>query len=250
MASQKGFTLMEVIISMTIMSLVVTVLYSAFSTGIMTWQDQDETSADFERITVLSRLFYQDMLKLVPYTANGDNGQFFFFAGGNQTIFYSTANGLGSHDRVTGGIYFACMFFAPCDGDKPERRPVEEGESVGLFLCKMDRPWTKLMEGLQDFASSSEDARNEYVPSEEIMEKSVLLAKNLTSTGFSFSSSTQAMNQDGFEEYVEDGYVLSESNWGTLAFPKRIQLNCQALGKPLRIIAEPEQLYEDKANDS
>lgn len=240
---QQGFTLMEVIISMTIMSMVVMVLYSAFSTGLMTWRDQDEASADFERITVLSRLFYQDMLKLVPYTANWEKGSDFFFAGGNRTIFYATANGLGAHSRVAGGIYFACMFFAPCDGDKPKRRVLEDGETAGIFLCKMDRPWTKLVEDLHEFSTASEDAMEEFVPSEEIMEKSVLLAKGLGNPGFSFSAENTAMTKDGYEEYVEDGFALSDERWVQEVFPTRVQLQCTALGQPLRIISEPEQVY-------
>jgi general secretion pathway protein J len=65
--SRGGFTLLEVIISITILSLITVIIGSAFRLGIQAWGKGERETEDGQRLRSLSSLLSQQLRSLYPY---------------------------------------------------------------------------------------------------------------------------------------------------------------------------------------
>jgi len=64
---RDGFTLIEVIISITILSLITVIIGSAFRLGIQAWEKGEKETGDAQQLRVLSSLLSQQLKSLYPY---------------------------------------------------------------------------------------------------------------------------------------------------------------------------------------
>jgi general secretion pathway protein J len=64
---RDGFTLIEVIISITILSLITVIIGSAFRLGIQAWERGEKETGEAQRLRVLSSLLSQQLKSLYPY---------------------------------------------------------------------------------------------------------------------------------------------------------------------------------------
>jgi hypothetical protein len=161
---------------MTIMALVVTVLYSAFSTGVRVWTDQDNAMAVVQERFIVSRQLGRDFERLRPYNFSWEKGEDFFFAGDRSTLFYATANGFAAQDRDKGEIFFACAFL--------ERD--EENATLDLRIFKTAYPKRFLIQALEDFQVRAEEQDNDpgFTVPEDIRKQSIVLLHGLDEAGF------------------------------------------------------------------
>ena len=175
-SGSRGFTLIEMIIALTILALVVSVLYLAFSSAGRIWSRQQFKGGRAERESALARLLQDDLGSLVPYNYSDENGAGFFFALGPKVLFYATTSAFGAHERVDDGLYFACLYFREGDVDSE----TDEGGQT-LYLVKELGPKQYLLEALRQFVNQPEA---ELVPDEKLRKASIPVLSGLEEPSF------------------------------------------------------------------
>ena len=220
--SNKGFTLIEMVIAMTILALVVTVLYLAFSTAGRIWGRQQIKSGRGEHEAALARLLSDDLQNLVPYSFSWERGQGFFFALGSKALFYATTSGYGARQRSAEGLYFACCYL----------QESEEKEGFSLYLAKEMGPKNFLIEALWDFIQGPEKS---LVVNESLSEASLLILDGLTDASFAVVSDPEKLNLLAGE--IEMGALVERGvtrNWSRKTLPENILFRYENLGAAKR----------------
>ncbi|MCK5680781.1 prepilin-type N-terminal cleavage/methylation domain-containing protein [bacterium] len=206
----RGFTLIEMIIAMTILALVVTVLYLAFSTAGRIWSKQQMKGSRAEQEVALTRLLHDDLQSLAPYSFSWEKGEGFFFALGQQVLFYATTSGYGARQRQAEGLYFACCYL----------KESEEEEGQALYLVKEMGPKNFLVESLWDFIQSSDKG---FTASTEMHEASLLVLDGLSEAAFAVVADPEKLNlpegEIAEEALVERGEIR---NFSRKNLPKNI----------------------------
>ena len=203
--SSLGFTLLEMIISMTILSMVVLMVYLSFSIGADLWKKKQSRGNPEQRIELALRLFSRDLENAVDYTSQGDKGSAYFFAGSRNCLFYVTKNGLGSGSREGKGLFFSCLYLKAADNGAHD-----------LFVYKIPYPHNAYIQELQEFQTAGNMERESYQFSEEIAENSAQVLDNLQEARFTFHDQTftpfgvkrQELGQD-----LESQYELPLEEW-------------------------------------
>lgn len=112
LSSPAGFTLLELILSITILSLVALIIGSGFRLGIKAWERGNKELHATQRLRALSGLLLQDLKSVYPYRMIIDNKKVILFEGEeNSILFVST---LGS--SLQGGLKW--MKYSYDDADR------------------------------------------------------------------------------------------------------------------------------------
>ncbi len=206
----RGFTLIELVMAMTIMAMIVMMLYWAFAMGSRVWETQDLKTFTGLRQEALFRLLDQDMRGLAAFTAHWEKGVTEFFAGGPTALFYVTRGGLGAQAREDKALFFACLFFRP----NPEG-----GEDVVVYKVSVPEP--RLLDELHFFQTAGETSRQNWSPPAEMMEEAVAFLEGAREVKLGFlreahkpfqgpadSSAASLAASDGehLEQWVEKGF--------------------------------------------
>jgi prepilin-type N-terminal cleavage/methylation domain-containing protein len=230
----SGFTLLEMIISLTVLSMVVLIIYYAFSMGVSVWNKQSQRKSIAERKEVLLRLIGEDFSKLVPYTINWEKGQTFFFGAGERVVFYVTKNGLGARSRSNYKMFFSCLYI-----------DVAENGLTGIYLFKTPFPKQMLVDEIRKFKSEGEATRDMYRPSQEIRSQSILLYEGIENPRFSYSE--QAFepfsgNTSVFEENSADDQRegLGKQEWVADELPHQVLFQCRIDEEPFFVHTPPQ----------
>lgn len=98
--SFTGFTLLELILSITILSLVALIIGSGFRLGLRAWERGNKELESNQRLRAFSALIVQDLKSIFPYKMEIDNKKVILFEGQeNSILFVSTLGG-----RLQGGL--------------------------------------------------------------------------------------------------------------------------------------------------
>jgi len=216
---KTGFTLVEVVLSLTIMSMVIMVLYQAFAVATRVWSHQQDQGDRLAREQALNNLLRSDFDRLCPYTFNTGKGRGFFFAGGQNAIFYVTTNGFGAREHHRGGLYFTCIYLADAD---------DGGKS--FYLYKSSYPEKLLMDALEDFRQLSPEMRVSYQLPVALREKSLLIISGLQRGAFSYDDNDvipPASSDSDQETAMPEDYSLSEDSWQEVALPAYVLFTYQ-----------------------
>ncbi|MCD6533820.1 MAG: prepilin-type N-terminal cleavage/methylation domain-containing protein [Deltaproteobacteria bacterium] len=208
--SNGGFTLIEMVIAMTILALVVTVLYLAFSTAGRIWSRQQIKGGRGEHEAALARLLSDDLQNLVPYSFSWERGQGFFFALGPKALFYATTSGYGARQRSAEGLYFACCYL----------QESQEEEGFALYLAKEMGPKNFLVEALSDFTKAPE---KNMVVNEALREASLLILDGLTEASFAVVGDPEKLNLP--EGDIDESALIERGvtrNWSRKTLPENI----------------------------
>lgn len=215
-----GFTLIELIISLTIISMLVLVIYMAFSIGVSVWEKQDEKSDTYKRHSIMVRLLEDDFSQVSPYTLNWEKGKVFFFSAGPRAVYYVTQNGLGAKARQDKSLFFSCLYL-----DK------SEDGTIGLFLYKTPYPQPEMIQDMQDLRNMSKAQRENYIPNSFIREQAVLILKDLQEPSFSFSEvdfkPLEGMNEDSNATEEKAYRTHMHSEWTRNELPKQMKFSYQ-----------------------
>ena len=88
MKGTHGFTLLEMIVSMVIVSVIVLAVYTAYSTVTRTWSASQEQTARFRLEAVSTRLLVEDWKALRSYTFSTERGVYpFLFRNADQLAY-------------------------------------------------------------------------------------------------------------------------------------------------------------------
>lgn len=219
--AQYGFTLLEVLVAMTILALIMVSLYMAISTASTVWERQDDGITMLQRQETLARLFEDDFRDARRYSSNWKRGREHFFVGNNQAVFYVTGNGLGATRRVDNSLYFACLYFLPQEDDP---------KLFDLYLFKTPVPQEAFVESMHELSVSpgKDIARlDELKRGGDLFRLAHLVLPGVSEPEISFSA-----EEPGESLFVEDDKDLQErdpfeqSNWTNENLPLQVRMEC------------------------
>lgn len=103
-ARRRGFTLIELILAITIFSMVVGVLFSAFQVGISAWQGGERDIVFYQSMRAVTELVFREITCTHPYTitpGTTDTGESFsaFFGTSDSLLFVTNAT---LQNRISG----------------------------------------------------------------------------------------------------------------------------------------------------
>ncbi|MDZ7761344.1 MAG: prepilin-type N-terminal cleavage/methylation domain-containing protein [Desulfovermiculus sp.] len=205
--NNAGFTLLEMIVSMTILSMVVLVVYVAFSMGVDVWKRMQGHKSTEQRRAVAIRLLKEDFRNIRPYTWQGEEGTYAFYTGGPQSVFYVTTNALGTSQGQGRALFFTCLFVH----STPEN-------GLGLYIYKTGVPSRDILDLVRDFRSGGDMHRENYTLPADILDQSVLVLEDLEEGAFWYQaqaypvfSGVKAEGKASSQE--DDSKLLAESEW-------------------------------------
>jgi prepilin-type N-terminal cleavage/methylation domain-containing protein len=94
--SRKGFTLLELILSITILSLVALIIGSGFRLGLQAWERGNKELHSTQRLRALSGLMLQDLKSVYPYKMEIDDDKVILFEGEENSILFVSTLGNSS----------------------------------------------------------------------------------------------------------------------------------------------------------
>lgn len=214
MKGARGFTLLEMIVSMLIVSGIVLTVYTAYSTVVRTWNASQEQAALFRLGAVGTRLLAEDWKSLTTYTFSTERGTYPFFFGSENRLAYVTTHGLGAHRVARGGLFFTLLFIEPIEGGQ------------GLFCYKTDVPETDFTELVRLYQSGGQDAAVASIE-RDLLDKARLL-KEFDEAAFSFD--TEAGNETAAPERESvleqnDLDLLPRADWSGPELPRRVRFS-------------------------
>lgn len=220
----SGFTLLEMIISLTILSLVVLTVYVAFSLGVDVWQGMDKEKSAAERKAITLRLLQEDWARIKPYTWHSEKGDVLFFAGGPRSVFYVTTHGLGAKNRSGKALFFTCLYV----------HSAPEGEGNSLYMYKSGLPGPEVLEAVREFRTGSDMERANFVPPNFITEESVPVLHNVQDAQFEYQeqaypifSQVKAQVEGEWDQNRDTGDILADTEWVKDEVPGQISFTTE-----------------------
>lgn len=229
-----GFTLLELVVSLTITTMVTLVIYSAFALGTRVWERQGQEDQDLRREEVMLRLLDQDVAGMTAYNTRWEGADLSFFAGSPTVLFYVTGNGFGALRRQDKALFFSCLFVGQ-----------DENGQEGLFLYKIPEPGPDLVREVRGFLGASSAGRAVYGVPEPIRRQAVRIADGYANLSFSYSGDRLVPfggpPQDAMERSLTaDEDDLDQEKWTTIGLPGQIQLRYgRDQAEPSRVLLIP-----------
>ena len=89
----RGFTLIEVTITLTILGFIVLIVFGAFRMGVSAWEKGDSVKDEYERVRIASQLISRQFKSIVPYRVKTQKaeGDYVAFEGKSQTVRFVSA---------------------------------------------------------------------------------------------------------------------------------------------------------------
>ncbi|MBI4698378.1 MAG: type II secretion system protein [Nitrospirae bacterium] len=92
---RSGFTLLELIIAITILSIVVAIVGSGFRLGIRAWEKGEAETQETQRLRALSGLISQTIKSAFPYQVTYEEEKVILFQGEKDFILFATTSDTG-----------------------------------------------------------------------------------------------------------------------------------------------------------
>ena len=151
---EKGFTLLEVLLAMTILSLIAVIIGVSLRLGIRAWERGESDADDSQKIRYVVEKFSQQIKSVYPYQMLIDGERVIAFRGKSDSIFFVTSSVKSSE----GGLKWISYFVEDGnlmiqEGLLPDKQAVEkvlkEGKDFDLdasglkfeYFSSKDRDW-------------------------------------------------------------------------------------------------------------
>ncbi|HSR10779.1 MAG TPA: prepilin-type N-terminal cleavage/methylation domain-containing protein [Thermodesulfobacteriota bacterium] len=156
-----GFTLVEVLVTLTIMGFVVLVTFQVFRLGISVWDRGEASREGYQKLRISSQLIAQQMKSLIPYKIKSQKaeGDFLAFEGKSRSVKFVSA--LSLKTRKPAGLTYVVYEFQAV-GDSGRLRQYER-RVVNKNFMEEDAPEEAMVALFDDLA----DIRCEYYREED-----------------------------------------------------------------------------------
>ncbi len=91
--TRQGFTLVEVVITLTLLGLICLIIFGAFRLGLSAWERGDEAKEGFQKARMVSQLIFQQLKSAVPYKIKSQKaeGDYLAFEGDGRSLKFVSA---------------------------------------------------------------------------------------------------------------------------------------------------------------
>ncbi len=134
----KGFTLLELLISLTIMAMIVALCFGAFHTGIRSWEKGEKKVIANQRLRIIPTLLKRQLASLALPDVLRKGRKYFYFSGTAKTVNFFSRISLHPRDD---GIFFVSY--------KVEQQ-ADQQENLGFYEQDIKRLPTNKIEQLED----------------------------------------------------------------------------------------------------
>ena len=133
----SGFTLLEVIVTLTILGFIVLMVSGTFRLGLSAWEKGDSIKEDYQKIRMISQLVSRQMKSLVPYKIRSEKaeGNYLAFDGKAHSIRFVSALAIKAK-RPEGFVYAVYQF--KDEGDKVGRLVLYEQRALNRDFFEDD----------------------------------------------------------------------------------------------------------------
>jgi general secretion pathway protein J len=109
--AEKGFTLLELLISLTIVSIIVLLIFSALRIGIRAWEKGEKDIDFIQQKRIVREMLEKQLKSVVPYRINikENNKDVLLFRGDESTLEFVSSVSFNSNNRIT-PVYVRCAF--------------------------------------------------------------------------------------------------------------------------------------------
>ena len=130
-AVSSGFTLIEVVVTLTILGFIILMVSGTFRLGLSSWERGDAIREDYQKIRMISQLVSRQLKSLVPYKIKTEKaeGDYLAFDGKAQSLRFVSALPIKAK-RPEGFVYVVYQF-------------KEEGEKKGRLILYEQRALNK-----------------------------------------------------------------------------------------------------------
>ncbi|HWP48216.1 MAG TPA: type II secretion system protein GspJ [Candidatus Limnocylindrales bacterium] len=106
--SEKGFTLLEILIAISILSLITAIIASSLHIGILSWERGEGATERYQQIRILTDEMVQQLKSLYPYKFQkaGNTKPHLIFYGEEHSLGFTTTLVQGSKGERGGGLMF------------------------------------------------------------------------------------------------------------------------------------------------
>ncbi len=91
--STTGFTLIEVIVTLTVLSFILLIIFGAFRLGISAWERGESTKEEYQKVRIITQLISQQIKSIVPYKIKTEKaeGDYLAFDGKGHSLKFVSA---------------------------------------------------------------------------------------------------------------------------------------------------------------
>jgi len=133
----SGFTLLEVIVTLTILGFIVLMVSGTFRLGLSSWEKGDSIKEDYQKVRMISQLVSRQMKSLVPYKIRTEKaeGNYLAFDGKAHSLRFVSALAIKAK-RPEGFVYVVYQF--KDEGDEKGRLVLYEQRALNRDFFEDD----------------------------------------------------------------------------------------------------------------
>ncbi len=107
----SGFTLMEVMVTFTILGFIILMVFGVFRLGLSAWEKGESTKDEYQRMRIASQLISQQLKSIFPYKIKSEKaeGDFLAFEGSARSVKFVSTLSLKSR-KPSGLVYVVYEF--------------------------------------------------------------------------------------------------------------------------------------------